>query len=127
MKAGREHRVPLSDRAVEILRGLDRFGERVFAIGPIPMPYLLKAMRPGITVHGFRSSFVDWCHEQTAFPKVVIDQALAHTVGDRVEGAYRRGDLLQKRKQLMEAWARYCSAKPTSISDNKVVPIAARA
>jgi integrase len=112
MKAGKEHRVPLSDRALDILRGLDRYDDKVFAIGKIPMGYLLKAMRPGITVHGFRSSFMDWCHEQTAFPKVAIDMALAHTVSDKVEAAYRRGDLFQKRRALMEAWAKYCSTQP---------------
>jgi integrase len=125
MKAGKEHRVPLCDRTLDILRGLDRFDERVFAFGRIPMAYLLRAMRPGITVHGFRSSFTDWCHEQTAFPKVVIDMALAHAVGDKVEAAYRRGDLFEKRRRLMEAWAKYVTTTPVPISD-KVVALAAR-
>jgi integrase len=111
MKAGKEHRVPLAPRALDILRRLERIGDRVFPIGPLPMGRLLRVMRPGITTHGFRSTFMDWCHEQTAFPKVVIDMALAHTVGDKVEAAYRRGDLFAKRTKLMAAWADYL-AKP---------------
>jgi integrase len=111
MKAGKEHRVPLAPRALEILR--ERIGDRVFPIGPLPMGRLLRVMRPGFTTHGFRSTFVDWCHEQTAFPKVVIDMALAHTVGNKVEAAYRRGDLFAKRTKLMAAWADYC-ARPAS-------------
>jgi integrase len=111
MKAGKEHRVPLCDRAVDILCGLERHGERVFALSNMAMLELLRGMRPDHTVHGFRSTFMDWAHERTAFPKVVIDMALAHTVGDKVEAAYRRGDLFEKRRRLMDEWARYC-AKP---------------
>ena len=70
--------------------------------------------RDGITVHGFRSGFMDWAHETTAFPKVVIDMALAHTVGDKVEAAYRRGDLFAKRAKLMRDWADYCSRPPAT-------------
>ena len=77
--------------------------------------------RNDVTVHGFRSCFMDWCHEKTAFPKVVIDMALAHVVGDKVEAAYRRGDLLVKRKALSDAWAAFCS-KPAANGD--VVPSA---
>jgi integrase len=111
MKAGKEHRVPLCDRAVEILRGLERHGERLFPLSDMAMLELLRGMRPGHTVHGFRSTFMDWAHERTAFPKVVIDMALAHTIGDKVEAAYRRGDLFEKRRKLMQAWGEYC-AKP---------------
>ena len=127
MKAGKEHKVPLCDRAVEILRGLPRHAEKVFPLSNMAMLELLRGMSPGHTVHGFRSTFMDWAHEQTAFPKVVIDRALAHTVSDKVEAAYRRGDLIEKRRRLMEAWARYCTIKPIPISDDKVVPLAARA
>jgi integrase len=63
-----------------------------------------------LTVHGFRSSFRDWCAERTAFPAEVAEMALAHSVGDKVEAAYRRGDLLQKRRQLADAWAKFCAA-----------------
>jgi integrase len=113
MKAGREHRVPLSSRAVEILRDIKHPGDRPFAVGKVTMRDLMRRMRPGYTTHGFRSAFMDWAHEQTAFPKAVIDLALAHAIGDKVEAAYRRGDLFRKRRQLMEAWAEYCS-KPAA-------------
>ena len=83
---------------------------------------LLRRMGHGdLTAHGFRSSFSDWCAECTAFPAEVREMALAHTVGDKVEAAYRRGDLFQKRRQLMDAWARHCSAPaPTG---GEVVPL----
>jgi integrase len=125
MKAGKEHRVPLCERAVEIVRGLPRHGEKVFPLSNMAMLELLRGMSPGHTVHGFRSTFMDWAHEQTAFPKVVIDMALAHTVPDKVEAAYRRGDLIEKRRKLMESWVRYCTTNPVSASD-KVVALAAR-
>jgi len=122
MKAGKEHRVPLSERAVEILRELPREGEKVFPLSNMAMLELLRGMSPGHTVHGFRSTFMDWAHEQTAFPKVVIDMALAHTVPDKVEAAYRRGDLIAKRARLMQAWCDYCS-RPQSAAH--VVPLRA--
>jgi len=124
MKAGKEHKVPLCDRAVEILRALPRHGARPFPLSNMGMLELLRGMRPGHTTHGFRSTFMDWAHERTAFPKVVIDMALAHTVGDKVEAAYRRGDLFAKRTRLMQTWCDYC-AKPRPASD-KVVILSAR-
>jgi integrase len=119
MKAGKEHKVPLSARAVEILQGLDRRTKRLFPLSNMAMAELLKGMRPDVTVHGFRSTFMDWCHESTNHPKVVIDMALAHKVGDKVEAAYRRGDLFIKRTKLMAAWAEYCEKAHTSAA---VVP-----
>jgi integrase len=75
------------------------------------MLVLLERMgRADLTVHGFRSSFRDWAAEQTAFPSEVVEMALAHAVGNKVEAAYRRGDLREKRRKLMEAWAAYCAA-----------------
>jgi len=121
MKAGKEHRVPLCDRAVDILRDLDRHRGKVFALSDMAMLELLRGMRPGHTVHGFRSSFMDWAHERTAFPKAVIDKALAHTVSDKVEAAYRRGDLFAKRAKLMQQWGDYC-AKPMAVSAD-IVPL----
>jgi integrase len=115
MKAGKEHRVPLSVRAVEILRGLPRHGDRVFQFNDRGMSDLIRRMRAGVTVHGMRSAFMDWAHEQTAFPKAVIDLALAHTIGDKVEAAYRRGDLIRKRIALMKAWGDYCASKPVPV------------
>jgi integrase len=120
MKSGREHKVPLCNRAVEILQSLDQRSERVFPRSPMAMPELLKTMRPGITVHGFRSSFRDWAAETTNFPNHVVEMALAHTIGDRVERAYRRGDLFVKRVKLMESWALYCEKAPISAT---VIPL----
>ena len=74
-----------------------------------------------VTVHGFRSTFMDWAHERTSYEKVVIDMALAHAVGSKVEAAYRRGDLFEKRRRLMDEWSRYCSGVPTGTG--KVLPM----
>jgi integrase len=114
MKAGKEHKVPLCNRAVEILQDLDRRTKRLFPLSNMAMAELLKGMRPSVTVHGFRSTFMDWAHECTNHPKVVIDMALAHKVGDKVEAAYRRGDLFIKRTKLMAAWSEYCEKAPAS-------------
>jgi integrase len=123
MKAGRPHRVPLSSRVVSILRKLERStrGEFVFT-GNVPgkplskmaMSIVLRRMKiDGATVHGFRSSFRDWAGNCTNFPREVVETALAHVVGDSAEQAYRRSDALEKRRKLMEAWAAYCTARPT--------------
>jgi integrase len=122
MKAGKEHRVPLSDAALAILEEMRaiRTGDFIFPgsktgrpIAGIAMWTLLQHMgRGGLTVHGFRSTFRDWCAERTTFPAEVAEMALAHTVADAVERAYRRSDLFQKRRQLAEAWAKYCVAPP---------------
>ena len=118
-KAGREHRVPLGRRALAILKALPRVaGEEHVFVGARPgrplsnmaMLELLRGMRGnGLTVHGFRSSFRDWAGEQTTFPREVAEGALAHVIADKTEAAYRRGDALEKRRKLMEAWARYCA------------------
>lgn len=119
MKAAKEHRVPLSDPGVEILKSLPTehgndfvfIGPRASGLSNMAMASVLKRMgRDDITVHGFRSTFMDWAHERTAAPKTVIDMALAHTVGDKVEAAYRRGDLFKKRIRLMCDWAKYCAS-----------------
>jgi integrase len=121
MKAGKEHRVPLSDRAVALLAALQevRTSDFVF-LGTAPgqplsgmaMAMLLRRMESAdITVHGFRSTFRDWASETTSFPHEVCEQALAHTIGNKTEAAYRRGDLFEKRRKLMEAWAIYCEPK----------------
>ena len=107
MKMKKQHKVPLCDRAVAILKALKRDGDRVFGLSNMAMLQCLRGLRPGLTVHGFRSTFMDWAHEQTAFPKVAIDMALAHAIGDRVEAAYRRGDLIEQRARLMKAWDEY--------------------
>jgi integrase len=123
MKAEKEHRVPLSAPAIAIIEELaQRRGEFVFLgaksgrpLSNMAMLMLLRRMGRGeLTVHGFRSSFRDWAAECTAFPAEVAEMALAHTVSDKAEAAYRRGDLFQKRRQLMDAWARYCTTKPAA-------------
>ena len=131
MKADKEHRVPLSAAATAILRDMAeiRGGEYVFpgnragrTLSNMAMTMLLRRMGRGeLTVHGFRSTFSDWCAEQTSFPSEVREMALAHAVGDKVEAAYRRGDMLQKRRQLADAWARYCAGPTTA--GGSVVPI----
>jgi integrase len=118
MKAKKEHRVPLSDRALAILKEIPREGDFVFPGGRKGMPIsnmamaqLLKRMgRFDIVVHGFRSSFRDWAAERTGYPNYVVEKALAHVVADKVEAAYRRGDLFNKRRMLMQAWAAFCTA-----------------
>ena len=128
MKAEREHRVPLSDRAIEILRSLPHeksnnfvfIGSRKKGLSSMALGMTLRRMNwSDITVHGFRSTFRDWAAEQTSYANEVAEMALAHTVGDRVEAAYRRGDLFEKRRRIMADWARYCDA-PVIDADNVV-------
>ena len=107
MKGGKEHRVPLSDAALTAV-GQPRSGLVFPGLTRVAMLRLLVRMGREATVHGFRSAFSDWCTEQTQFPTEVREMALAHTVGTAVERAYRRSDLFDKRRQLAEAWARYC-------------------
>jgi integrase len=131
MKGEREHKVPLSRRAVDLLEDLPRKGDFVFpgpkkgtAISNMAMATVLKRMRrDDITVHGFRSTFRDWAAERTNYPNHVVEMVLAHVVGNKVEAAYRRGDLFTKRAQLMETWARYCESKPVA-ADN-ITPLRA--
>ena len=122
MKSNRQHRVPLCERTVEILRSLPREdgNEHVF-IGPsagkglsnMAMSKLLRRMgRDNITVHGFRSTFRDWAAERTAYPNEVAEMALAHVISDKTEEAYRRGDLFEKRRRLMDDWAKYAETEP---------------
>src|SRR4029077_12356870 len=87
----------------------------IFNLSNMAMLELLRGVRPGLTVHGFRSCFMDWAHECTNQPKVVIDMALAHKVGDKVEAAYRRGDLFVKQIKLMAAWAEYCEKSTPAV------------
>jgi integrase len=122
MKAGKEHRVPLADAALAIIEEMStiRQGEFLFPGGKSKRPLSNMAMlmvlrrmgRADLTAHGFRSSFRDWAAERTTFPAEVAEMALAHTVSDKVEAAYRRGDLFEKRRRLAEAWAKFCSTPP---------------
>jgi integrase len=128
MKGGREHRVPLSPRALKVLEAVKPLAStaaknaptnppifpgqsRGAALSGMSLAMLLRRMKVSATVHGFRSSFRDWAGEASTFPREVAEAALAHTVGDATERAYRRGDALEKRRKLMEAWASYCEPK----------------
>jgi integrase len=126
-KARKEHRIPLSDAALAIVEQMRaiRSCDFVFPgikprqpLSPAVLRILLRRLRPGTTVHGFRSAFRDWCAERTNFPAEVREMALAHAVGSKVEEAYRRGDLFQKRRQLAEAWARFL-AMPAPAAEDK--------
>jgi integrase len=116
--------------AITLLEALPRDGSPWIFIGAkagCPLGHaslreLLKRIDPEITVHGFRSSFRDWAAEKTHYQNHVVEMALAHTISNKVEAAYRRGNLFEKRKQLMEAWAAFCCSAP---STGKVVPIRA--
>jgi integrase len=124
MKAGREHRVPLSPRAVAILRKLEKLkaGQFVFPgqarnkpLSNMAMEMVLRRMKiEDATVHGFRSSFRDWAGNVSNCPREVVETALAHVIGDKAEQAYRRSDALEKRRKLMEAWAAYCEPRAKS-------------
>jgi integrase len=110
MKSGRPHDVPLTDAALEALEGLPR-GKPPFPLSENGMLALLQIdlKQPRYTVHGFRSSFRDWAAETTHFPAEVVEMAMAHAIRDKAEAAYRRGALLAKRKELMQAWADFCN------------------
>jgi len=117
MKTNKEHRVPLSDAAMAVIGQLPRVVGCDFVfpgarfkrpLSNMAMLELLRGMRPGLTVHGFRSTFRDWAAECTGTSHEVVEMALAHAIQNKVEAAYRRGDLLEKRRRLMEAWASFC-------------------
>lgn len=137
MKATKEHRVPLSRATVDLLKGLDRSkglelvfigerGRKVNARGLTPisdmtLTAVIRRMNEGSAVwldpktnaqvvpHGFRSSFRDWAAEETEFSNEMVEMALAHSIGNKVESAYRRGDMLERRRPMMEPWAEYCA------------------
>jgi integrase len=135
MKSKREHRVPLSDRALKILRDLPREDSNPFVfIGPkqgtslsvtAMFAALARTKRNDITVHGFRSTFRDWAGETTAFAHDICEAALAHIRGDQTVKAYARGDLFKKRRKLMQAWDTYCTTPPAKPADaeSNVTPI----
>lgn len=132
MKAGAEHRVPLSDPALALLHKLAaiRVNDLVFpgqssgrALSQMAMLMVARRMKVAATPHGFRSSFRTWVAETTAFPFEVAEIALAHTQGDKVVAAYQRGDLFEKRRQLMAQWAAYCTTPRAT--GQVVVPIRA--
>jgi integrase len=131
MKAKKEHRVPLSKAAMKVLARMqaERRGDLVFPgrdegkpISDMTMTAVLRRMNRGdLTTHGFRSTFRDWVSESTAYPRDVAEMALAHTIGDKVEAAYRRGDLFAKRVRMMDEWAKYCATVQSDTAN--VVPL----
>jgi integrase len=132
MKAGREHRVPLSDAAMAIVEKMAAIRQSDFVfpglkagqgLGERTVLKLIGRMRPEVTVHGFRSSFRDWCAEMTNFDRDTAELALAHAVGDKVEAAYRRGDMFAKRRQLMDAWAKFCDMPAVVTGGDNVRPL----
>jgi integrase len=130
MKGGREHRVPLSDAAMAVLEAMRAVRMSNFVFPglldgrPVGMRTVQDLVKIGgeITVHGLRSSFRDWAAERTSFPREVCEMALAHAIPDAVEAAYRRGDLFEKRRKLMNAWAAYCAK--VEMDAGKVVALA---
>lgn len=126
MKAGKEHRVPLSSAALQLLKVLPRVekGEHVFyaprggQLSDMSLTAVMRRMEADAVPHGFRSTFRDWAGERTHYPRELAEQALAHTLDNKVEAAYRRGDALEKRRPMMTDWAGYCAGKKKpSISD----------
>jgi integrase len=134
MKAGKDHRVPLSAAAIAVLEGQAALREngflfpgrtsgRAIGIGAPMQPVEKLGLKGKVTAHGFRSAFRDWAADQTNFPREIAEASLAHAVGDGTELAYRRGDFLLKRRQLMEDWARYIAAPAPQIAA-EVIPLA---
>lgn len=121
MKAGKEHRIPLSPRALEILEAAKPLGKASLfpadkggKLSTMAMSMLLRRMKLDCTVHGFRSGFRDWAAECTGYAHEVCEMALAHVIGNKSEAAYRRGDLFDKRRRLMDDWATYCATIPAA-------------
>ena len=118
MKAGREHRVPLSDAAMAIIERMEAVrtndyvfpGDRRDMLSNMALLMTLRRMGRGdLTAHGFRSSLRTWAAERSQFPRQVVEFRAAHVIGNKVEAAYQRGDLFEKRRRLMDAWAKYCA------------------
>jgi integrase len=127
MKSGREHRCPLSTRVLVILQEMQALrpvaDAYVFAITKKSMLDLLHTLRPRLTVHGFRATFKTWASDRTSFQNEIVEAALAHTIGSKVEQAYQRGDMFDKRRRLMDAWAEFCTTAP--VEHGKVVSLRA--
>lgn len=122
MKAGREHRVPLSEAAITLLKSVPRHAETdlIFVgakggqLSDMTLSAVIRRMRAPCVPHGFRSTFRDWAAECTNYPSEMAEMALAHTISDKVEAAYRRGDLFEKRRKMMADWASFCSSTKQS-------------
>jgi integrase len=129
MKAGREHRVPLAPAAIDLLKSLDVLNgnELLFPaprgrmLSDMSLTAVTRRMEVPAVPHGFRSTFRDWASERTAYPHEVAEMALAHTISNKVEAAYRRGDLFEKRRKMMDDWAKFCGTVQTTAGE--VIPI----
>ena len=134
MKASKAHRVPLTDGTAKLLEGLPRLQETdlVFPasqggkLSDMSLTAVLRRMKADATVHGFRSTFRDWTAERTAYPNEVIEKCLAHAIGDKVEAAYRRGDLLQRRRRLMADWEAFTNGQGDAVGGEVVELAGAR-
>ena len=125
MKGGKSHVVPLSARAMEILREAEKFGRTGFVfpgqrsgcpLSNMAFAALLRRMKiEDATAHGFRSSFRDWCGECTSYPRDVAEAALAHAIPDKTEAAYRRGSAIEKRRRMMEEWGVFCGSRGADV------------
>ena len=119
MKMSKEHVVPLSDAAAALLDGLPHKGALVFPMSPNEMHRACKSLRPGITVHGFRSCFRDWAGDCTKHDRVDVELCLAHAAGDATEQSYRRGTAIEKRRRIMADWSAFCFGDaPSPVSAN---------
>jgi integrase len=132
MKAGKQHKVPLSGRAIEVLKALPREDGTAFVfigarkgapLSNMAMLEVMRQMRPAYVVHGFRSTFRTWVAERTHYPHLVAELALGHTQSDKLMQAYQRGDLFEKRAQLMREWAAYCSSPSAAATGSVVVSL----
>lgn len=130
MKAKKEHRVPLQEKAIQLLRKQKELFPNGYVfpgmkegkpLSDMSLTAVLRRMEQNeITIHGFRSSFRDWAAESTAYPNEMVEMALAHTIGNKVEAAYRRGDLFDKRRRMMQDWSNFCD---TVIKAGEVIPL----
>ena len=134
MKANREHIVPLSERALVILRDMEKLRSSNFIFAgfrdgrPLwgnTVLQVLRRMGHNVTAHGFRSSFRDWCGDCTHYPREIAEAALAHSIGNATEAAYRRGTALEKRRELMDAWSNYLEPKAGNVIAMRSKPIPA--
>lgn len=124
MKEGREHRVPLPDRCIEIFDEMEKFSNKLLfpardprhPLSNMAMMNCLRRLNVNATVHGFRSSFRDWAGDMTEFPREIVEAALSHQIGDEAERAYRRSDALERRRKLMTAWERYCRGEENVVA-----------
>ena len=125
----KEHRVPLSDEAITLLTAMSRIGgtDLVFTntkgaqLSDMALTAVLRRMGRKVTAHGFRSTFRDWASERTNYPREVCEMALAHAIDDKVEAAYRRGDLFEKRSRMMKEWGKVCGTVATTATVTQII------